>query len=303
MKKLFSLVSAGFLLASCCGGNSGWFASPEAWYDAGVEINPDYVDVVYFVSTEVLESRNPDGSPSFRALLTEAERDPITREMAHMQKKVFNDSLNFFSPYYHQATMECFLLSPEERSSLVSEVGKEASEAFAYYMKNLNGGRRFILAGFSQGGMLLKSVIRKMSAEQFSRMVGAYFIGEQITAEDLRNPRFVPATGALDKGVVISFNSVVAPEDKWDVVCSEPACCINPVNWCTDSTPATFRDGDFVLTATVDPEVNVVLVSGYGEDIPSPGWDAPWPKGCLHGKDIVAYDEFLGQNAKDRAYR
>lgn len=291
------------LLAVSCGRKSGgWFSDPQAWYGTQTPPRADFVDVIYFVSTEVIESHNPDGSLSDRAVLSEEERVPIRKEMDHLATKVFSDSVNFFSPYYHQATLSCLLDSPARMDSVMVEVASEACQAFDYYMENLNGGRKFILAGFSQGAMLLKDIIRRMTDEQFSRMVCAYLIGEQITASDLENPRFVPASGALDKGVVVSFNSVMSPDKAWDAVCSEPACCMNPVNWRTDGTPAAFKDGDIDLEAAVDVESNVLVVSGYDAP-PSPGWDAPWPEGCLHGKDIVLYCTYLGQNAKDRSYR
>ncbi len=64
--------------------------------------------------------------------------------------------------------------------------------ALDYYFKHYNQGRPFILAGHSQGSMMLKIALTdyfKEHTDYLERMVAAYVIGFSITTDDLEaNP-------------------------------------------------------------------------------------------------------------------
>ena len=300
------LAAAGAALYACgfaSGENGGsWWDSPEAWYESGRDVNPEYTDVLYFVSTNVMESFDADGNESVRAILNPEEKELLSHEIGHMCGKVYRDSLNFFAPFYHEMTMDGFKLPYEQMEDALEATFEECLEAFRYYMDNLNGGRPFILAGYSQGAMMVKHILKNMTEEQFKGMVAAYVIGFELTAEDLRSPHIRPAQNAYDKGVTISFNSVCDVDCTWDWVCSEPAACINPVNWCTDSTPAQLVSGETSLSVAMDPSHNVVVVTGYGDNPPKSPYPEPWPSGNLHGQELRLYSRSLSRNALDRAY-
>jgi Protein of unknown function (DUF3089). len=302
MKKILAAVAAVLCLVSC-GKNKvvSEYADESFWFQSGVEVNPDYADVLYYVSTEVLSSTDAEGDTVYRAVLNKDERAAITQEMGYMYKYVYKDSLNFFSPYYHQLTLDGYSMPEEVLQPELDSVYKECLEAFDYYMEHLNGGRPFILSGFSQGAMIVKYLLKNMSDKQFENMVAAYVIGYEITDEDLSSSHIVPAEGADDTGVTISFNSVCTVDSVWPLVYSNPTTCINPVNWCTDATPAPLMDGETSLSVAVDPEYNVVVVSGYGDNYPGANVETPWPKGNLHGQEILIYAANLGRNALDRA--
>lgn len=282
--------------------NSPWDAD-DAWYRTGKEVNPDYADVLYFVSTDIMHSETADGSTTYRAVLSDGEKALLDREFAHMQNKVFRDSLNFFAPYYHQMTFESFFLSAGEWKPVADATYDECFDAFQYYMDNVNSGRPYILAGFSQGAMVVKEILKRMSAEQYAGMVAAYVIGFELTEEDIESPYIIPATGAYDRGVTISYNSVCSLDSVWPLVCTNPAACINPVNWCTDSTPAPLQVGDISVSVALDTDNQIVVVTGFGDNPPERDFEEPWPKGNLHGQEIIIYADHLGRNALDRAYR
>lgn len=297
--KSLLLLSAFCLLCSC---QSAW-KSPDAWYVSDT-IDGSYVDVFYLVSTNILESHDSRGRVSPTAVLNQQEKDVLREEIAYMRNQVFSDSLNYFAPFYHQATLSALLdSSPEEYAETMSVVEDEAWEAFRYYLDNYAGDRRFILAGFSQGAMLVKSILKRMDASELSRMVAAYVIGDELTEEDLLCPNIIPASGRTDTGVTVSFNSVCDVDAVWSAVCSAPVACINPVNWCTDATPAPLFDRGASLSVALDTLRNVVVVTGYGDNPPKSAFDEPWPKGNLHGQEIIIYASSIGQNARDRAYQ
>ncbi|MDO5320800.1 MAG: DUF3089 domain-containing protein [Bacteroidia bacterium] len=277
-----------------------FFADQNNWFHTEEAVNDGYADVLYFVSTNVFKSFDEEGNHSFRAVLGEDERKAMSREMAKVYETVFKDSLNFFSPYYHQTTFDAINLPKPDFDLIMGETGAECLDAFNYYMENMNGGRPFILAGFSQGAMFVKSILKNMTDEQYRGMVAAYVIGYELTSEDLDCPHIVAAGNATDTGVTISYNSVCSVDSIWPMVYSAPATCINPVNWRTDATPAPLVYGDLSLSVAVDPAYNVVVVTGYGDNLPKAKFEAPWPEGNLHHEEILIYAESLGRNALDR---
>lgn len=299
------VVTVLFSLVSCQ--ESDYWSTAEAWYEdanANANVNANYVDVFYVASTDVMSSHDENGNEVFRAILDDKERKYIKSEYDYVRKHIFNDSVNFFAPYYHQFTMNSISLPKAKKDSVYNEVAKEICEAFDYYMANENNGRRFVLAGFSQGAMLLKDLIAHMTDEQYSRMVVAYLMGEGISQEDINSQsRIKPALGATDKGVCVAFNSVKSLDGIWDVVYNDAICCINPINWTTDATPADLMYYDS-LVVHQDTIKHILLVDGFDEEkYPKLPFEEPWPKDCLHHYDLLFYDEYISQNVKDRAYR
>lgn len=294
---LYGLALAGLVLLQGC---SRW-DSKDCWYDSGREVRTDLTDVFYICSTNVLKAVNEDGTASMRSLLAAEDRAALTLEMAYMDG-LYGPQFNYFSPFYHQFTMEALELGADEFSKVLEDVSKEICSAFDYYMEHLNGGRRFIISGFSQGAMLVKELLRHMSEEQYSRLVAAYAIGFEVTEEDLLCPHIRPATSASDTGVTISFNSVADTSGRWRAICSNPAICINPLNWHTDATASTLEYGQESLTVALDTLTNMVLVTGFRNGLPKSPFEEPWPKGCLHGQEIIIFRDALGSNALLRAY-
>ncbi len=290
------------LLLSSCAGHRSWWASPEAWYMENAGEAPMGVDVFYIASTQVLSETDGNGDITYQALLTPEERDFYTKEYDYA-RAMFTDSLNFFGPYYHQYTLESLNLDQASMSEIQKKVADEVNDAFDYYMKHFNGGRPFIIAGFSQGGMLTVELLKHMSDKEYSRMVAAYSIGNQIRKEDLSHPHIIAADGPNGWGQTISFNTVTTLSSIWDVVSGDAVTCINPVNWCTDDTPASFQFKDDVVTIHVDQDRHVLIAEGIEDSEyifePLSGFCKP---GNLHHWDLLFYREFIGGNAIHRAY-
>ena len=219
------------------------------------------------VSTDVLSAKDAEGNELWRTTLSPEDKEAISGEIAWVEENIFYDDFNLHSPYYHQFTFEAIKLYPGESFRAVyQDVTKEVCEAFDYYMENVNKGRPFVLAGFSQGAMLTLELLRHMTDEQYSRMVACYTIGYRVSAEDLQHPHINAARGETDRGVVISFNSVQTLQAKWDLVSAGAAACINPINWKTDSTPAKFTYLDFENEVRVDTDNNLLMVESERAD-------------------------------------
>ena len=297
MKHLILIVSIAFLF-SCDHSES----SSLQWIRS--DVDNTYVDVFYITSTDVFHSYLPDSTESYTAVLSDEEVRSMTSEDLYIRDNIFGDSLNFFAPVYHQFTMAALMdKSPEEFAYIYNNVAKEICAAFDDYMANMNGGRRFILAGFSQGAMYIRDLLNHMTDEQYSRMVAAYMLGFGLSLKECQSEHIVPATDRLSSGVTISFNSVSNTSAIWNVVQNDACTCINPLNWKNDNTPCRFFYGGDSLTVVIDSSKNVLLVSGFDEGKHPLSFEAPWPKGNLHHFEIQFYNEAIHRNALDRAYR
>ena len=264
-------------------------------------------DLFYVIATETADRTLPDGSVSHHADL----RDPAQSEPMHLEMQGVDDilsgKLNFFSPFHRQCSVESFT-DPALAEARLGPGADDVRRAFAHYLARENGGRTFILAGFSQGAMIVLRLLRDMDDAAFSRMAAAYAIGVSIPQSLLDAcPRIVPARGADDTGVIVCWNSARDPScAMWP----RSAVAINPANWRTDSAPAAFatEPSPFVpldrqrkepLSAALDPASNLVLVEGYTADdylIPAIGRE-----GCYHSREIWLYRDSIRENMALRA--
>ncbi len=290
------------------GKNSYWEKSSSWFGGENSEVSGDKVDVLYFVSTNVLSAKDEQGNESMTSRLTDDDLYYINMELQYVKDSIFGPDFNFFSPYYHQYTFNSFNNHPEKMDSVRKEVNKEICEAFDYYMAKQNRNRRFILAGFSQGGDMVMNILRHMKKKQYSRMVAAYVLGYKVTASDTLNySTIVPAKGETDTGVTIAFNSVLSKEGIWDAVTEGTVACINPVNWKTDATPASFTFEGRPHTVHVDEASKVLIVDT--DPTPYYKWMSETPpfstmnlsKDCLHHWDILFYNKYLRANALARS--
>ena len=289
MKKLifFTLLLA--LLTGCS------VARKAEWYKSETSAT---VDVFYICAAEVLSA----GDGLYTAQLTNEDKKALNMEMAFAQN-LFGPEFNFYSPYYHQFTLEAAGLAKADFDTVWKDVASELVQDFKYYLKHFNQGRPFILAGFSEGGMGVVELLKAMDDEAYSRMVAAYAIGYRLSSEDLSHPHILAAQDAGSRGVTISFNSVASPDAVWPLVSEEAATCINPLNWTTDTTPATlFFEGD-TATVRVDPGTWTLVVSGLDSaKYRFPILEGYTPAGNLHHWDILFYAPAIHDNALLRAY-
>jgi len=308
MKKiLLAITVISIAVTSCCNktANNVDYSDPSLWVQTGVEINPAYADVVWFTGTMFHEQQDEDGNQLHRIFLTDEQKEKLYKVGFGTYKLLFPDSLNFFSPCLHQFTLDLIDQPQHVEDSLFEAVGDEAYAFFHYYMENMNNGRPYILAGMSQGGMMVRSVLKRMSDEEFAGMKAAYCMGFGLSPEDVECKHIVPATGEFDLGVTISYNSVADEAGIWELVRNNAVSCINPVNWQTDSTPASFEYNGMLLSAHIDPAYNLIFVDGFDFSTIGAvdGFEKyPWFPTNLHVADIPVYAPYIRRNALDRAY-
>lgn len=300
MRKILSIFSLAVCLAVSCTSPVSRWSDPANWYDDGRQVDEGLADVFYLVSTDLLTARDADGGHRFIATITDDDRAAITPEMVKVAKDM-GDSLNFFSPYYRQFTLETLDLAPDAYRDTASIVLEDVWEAFSFYLEHLNNGRPFALVGFSQGAMYIPELIGRMDDAQFSRMSGAYMMGQRLTAEDLKLPHLRAAAGADDVGSVVSFNSVASRDAFWPLVNEGAVTCINPLNWRTDSTSASMLYYGDLLTFHIDTELNTIIVDGADPTkFDFPMLDRFCQKGNLHHWDRKFYADAIRENIHHR---
>lgn len=292
------------------------YAQREAWFEGGVFTDKAY-DVFYVVPTCVFDYADEDGTLChYMDIHNPAHRQSVNGPI-QLAEGIFADEANFFAPYYRQITIESWMEDEQEIESRFELAYRDILAAFRYYLDHVNGGRPFILAGHSQGGKAVIELLKNgMSDEEFARMIVAYPLGYPVRDAD-RSPRLIPASDATGTGVFVTFNSVSAP-DKLPPLLSGSWAAINPLNWRTDSEPATrdqhlgsvFLDADgniaseqaHEIEARLDAATKALVVTGVDPmKYYVPSLAGLFPPGNYHVVELNFFYRNLQQNVKDRA--
>ena len=273
------------------------YADSIQWYirDRGSE-----ADLFYVISTET--GGHMVGADTCHFADT---RDPYLRgRMKHEMHAVdsfYSGRLNYYSPYYRQVSMQSWATESLAMARIPLAMS-DCIRSWDYYITNMNQGRPFILAGFSQGAHAVVEILKRMPDSIAARMVAAYPIGYKVTREDTAACHHLrPAIGATDTGVTINFNSVKSPECEIPVVSAGNIFCINPVNWRTDTLSTSFilygRKKNDTLSVRLDPESRLLLIEGYQNDKPMAVIGKP---GNYHHMELKLYYPYIRQNMADR---
>lgn len=236
----------------------------------------------------------------------------------------FETFANIYAPYYRQADAQFALTLPQPaHDALIGGIPTlDAVAAFDYYIKNLNNGRPFILAGHSQGSNVLNNILAgylKDHPDVYNRMIAAYIIGYSLTQTFLdNNPHLKFAEGPDDTGVIISYNTQAADALSNPVVVGTPL-VINPITWTRDETlvgkddPAalgsympipptlSFQQVPQYADARIDLAKGVLICSTANEEIISYiDSHIGFPAGVYHSFDYPFYYFNIRANAQNR---
>lgn len=167
----------------------------------------------------------------------------------NMERGIYEQYCRMYAPYYRQAVMAAYDLLEKEAEPYFNLAYKDVRAAFLYYMQHENGGRPFVLAGFSQGAEMCLRLLKDFGNEDFvkNNMVACYAIGWRFTPQEAEKyPYIQPAKCADDLGKVIIFNSE-APEVTSSAIVPEgvKTFAINPLTWncSSEKAPKTLNVG------------------------------------------------------------
>ena len=302
------LVISGMVITSC---NSRREKTEKKEFEAEfTPKSPDYTDELMWVSKDC--DHEGTGADIFYVVST-WEEDWITdngkvshyadvwntthREHMAIEINKVSDYMapgnRFFAPFYRHTTMETWLTKDEDTIAMRCKLPmSDVCKAFDYFQSQRDKTRPFIIAGFSQGGKAMIELLKHMSDETYKQMAAAYVLGYKVTPEDTAMcKRIRPARGADDTGVTICYNTVKDVKYIQPLIAST-CMAINPVNWCTDATPAILHD---TITVTLSPKYHVLVVSGYsGSEYPA--YKNFLNVGDIHSCEPWLYSECLKEN-------
>ncbi|MBR3434385.1 MAG: DUF3089 domain-containing protein [Bacteroidales bacterium] len=274
------------------------YSDSTQWY---VNNRNAAVDVFYIISTETGDYSSPTGVPChFADTHNDSIRTFLYGEMIGVDSLLCS-GFNYFSPYYRQCTLQTFTSDSLVSQRIPLALG-DVQRAFAYYLSHYNHGRPFILAGFSQGAMAVVDLVKHMDSSTHKRMVAAYVLGWHVADSDItQTPFLLPAHDSADLGVTICYNSVRDNSCAIPMISNGNRFAINPVNWCTDATPATLVSpiSHDTLTLTLDTTSLLIHIDGYSPTnyiLPLIGRE-----GNYHSLEISLYRHCLRRNFTLRA--
>ena len=238
MKRLccFILAALCALLPLAASAEATDYADPALWaYHA---VGADKPADVFLIAPTV--DMGADGRMNM-ILTDETNRERFVGAL-NMERGIYEDTLTLYAPFYRQATMPAEMLPYDEAEAYLAVAYADVREAFLHYLAHAPADRPLVLAGFSQGSDMALRLLKEFFAESplRERLIAAYLIGWRVTDDDLNAfPHLIPARGADDTGVIVSFNteavgvmgSIIVPE-------GVKTYGINPLSWSTDSAPA-----------------------------------------------------------------
>lgn len=302
------------------------WGDPALWYQGAermARVDPSQPDVFYFLPTCVTDWTDSLGTVHHNANPRDPQHVAAWDLSAQLADTIFATHANLFLPYYRQATFGGLQGSAAALAGRVAV--NDAVQAFDYYLKHYNGGRPFILAGYSQGGLMVKEVLKHIPDSVYGRLVAAYVVGYGITAADtVTQPgnamsHIRLATDSVSRGVTICFNSVTSASAISPLLCEGNVACINPVSWTVGSAPATLlsvgstpaaddsrfpyatavtpRSDSTPVTVSVDTVLHVLMVSGIdARHYMFDGLKNFFPEGNLHLQELFFYGPSLRHN-------
>jgi pimeloyl-ACP methyl ester carboxylesterase len=297
------------------------YMDDNSWVAKPTTINKS-VDVFYVYPTIYVEQTPPNMDIS----------DPQLRKNAKglltAQAGIYSPYANLFAPFYRQQSAFTQSMEPNNggRDAFADPrflTGyHDVERAFDYYTEHLNPDRPFILAGHSQGSMVVIHLLRNRLQNPVlqKRMLAAYPIGYTVKKDDLyRYPWMKLAQGETDTGVIITFNTE-GKDAKGSPVLLNDAVAINQLNWKTDGTPAPreknmeavfFNDSTGEVLeriprfagAYIDTKTGALIAT----DIQTPKSDkidltnmGRWPSDVYHRYDYAFWYGNLKENVKKR---
>ncbi|WP_295161531.1 DUF3089 domain-containing protein [uncultured Brachyspira sp.] len=325
--KISALILISIIILSCSPNNKNNeiekiktdYSDKNNWLSIPENINEKEADIFYLYPTIWTRS---DTNESIICPINYIPMRRGTTNVMLEQTGIFEEIGNIYAPFYRQADALYLMniknnISREEQYKYFYSYPKEdAIAAFDYYIKNYNNGRPFILAGHSQGAMMIKKILIdyfKTNDNIKNRMVAAYIFGYSVTKKDLKeNTHLRFANGEYDTGVIISYNTESPNFNGYNPVVLEDSIAINPITWTLEETLASkeesfgadifsnFGKPSKIADAQVDKARGVVKCGSINPDDFYLETGGVFEKGVYHIYDIALYYYDLKENARKR---
>ncbi len=227
------------------------------------------------------------------------------------QASAFNLCCGIYAPYYRQATLWSYWVRETSGQDALDLAYGDVEQAFDAFLMRI-GSRPFVLAGHSQGGHHLETLlIKRISGTDLrNRMIAAYPIGIAInpTTFAKRAPDIPVCTTATQTGCFVTWNSRGAKSDIWDDM--HGAVCVNPLSWAADKSAVNAKQNPGSLAVGEQTRLDTgvtgaqclddrLLVGEFQTDIYE-GLKLSWGRDNYHVLDYGLFYASIRQNAMTR---
>ncbi|MEM8695849.1 MAG: DUF3089 domain-containing protein [Pseudomonadota bacterium] len=175
---------------------------------------------------------------------------------AASQASVFNEVGEIWAPLYRQAVIGAFLTDHRNAEVALRFAYQDVEAAFDYFLSEIGEDQPFIIAGHSQGGLHLTTLLHERIAgtDLADRIAAAYIVGWPISVEaDLPALPLPACEQAGSINCIFAFQSFAEPADPhqitriYDVSTGYTGdsrgdtamLCVNPLTGSTDKEAAT----------------------------------------------------------------
>ncbi|MDA3799560.1 MAG: DUF3089 domain-containing protein [Kiritimatiellae bacterium] len=273
------------------------YSRSENWIEKADNINLK-IDLFFAHPTTFSDKDGGNNAELTNTSLNEKTTFIVTNEFM----PVFSKQCNIFAPRYRQMNIKVLSLPDNQSQENYAMAIADVESAFKYYIKNLNHGRPFIIAGHSQGSMTMLNVLKdNTQIWDKSKLVAAYLPGWTFTAKDLKALDLELCSSPEETGCLITWNTIGV--NGTSPTLKENALCVNPLSWTSDTNNYPSSKNSFARIICKDNSILVItnLTSAQinqngGLEIPAPAKEVadkirmPMGPTCYHPYD---YDFFF----------
>ncbi len=293
--------------------DTSWAALPQTkdgadFIPEGLIAAGDVSDIaVFFIHPTTYHSKLGWNSP----IDDIPSRTSIDNLVMPAQASAFNFCCDIYAPRYRQATLYSYFELEGSGGKALDFAYADVERAFDEFLVRI-GERSFILAGHSQGGNHLETLLtsRISGTDLQARMVAAYPIGIAINPVSFNQkaPDIPVCETAAQTGCYVTWNSRGADAKTWANM--PGATCVNPLSWSTDGAEVSAKEnpGSLAVGEQVRLEPGItsaqclddkLLVSTFQSDMYE-GLPMNWGKDNFHILDYGLFYTSIRQNAMDR---
>ena len=290
-----------------------WAAHPEKIDSA--DVSPEFfnfdkqktskADVFFVHPTTFVSSKNWNQLINLEIIKNEGRPIRYLQDWSlRDQASAFNSCCKVYAPYYRQATLASFLSLNGNGGKALDFAYQDVRDAFAFFLKNFNQDRPFIIAGHSQGSRHIIKLLNEeiIGSPLMKRLVVAYTIG--YPSDPI--PGLSVCKYSKQVNCQISWNTEAVGTNGRKVDTDE--ICVNPLSW-EDNNKMISKDknlGSISFSESKKLSLNLVGAKCMSGKLLINSFDSeyfrymPFGKGVYHHYDFSLFHMNIRENAIER---
>ena len=173
--------------------------------------------------------------------------DLVADSTGMVHSGVFNSIARIFTPRYRQMSIWGFMVDKHDlrKREAMDFAAKDLDRAFQHFLKIQNG-KPFILAGHSQGSMLLCQLIKRNIRKDFlfDQLIVSYLVAADLSDGDCGDV-VRECSHPSQLGCFVHYNVLIENGDRNRFIIAEPTknlSCVNPISFNSDNSSIPARD-------------------------------------------------------------